>query len=85
MAERVTLQFDDGTTAEIELRMPLMVQAERHFKGAVPALEGTLWCCWKHLKPGLPFDQWMDTVDDMSKPDGEAVSAPLVEEPEPDT
>lgn len=83
MAGRVHLRFEDGAEADVELRMPLMVQTERHFKGDIPAIEGTLWACWKKLAPGMPFEQWMDTVEDMSqtKDDDAEVSAPLVEGP----
>lgn len=83
MAARVHLRFDGGEEADVELRMPLMVQTERHFKGEIPAIEGTLWACWKKLAPGVPFEQWMDTVEDMKQAEGDEAAVPLVEEPAP--
>lgn len=85
MGTRVSVNFDDGTSTEVDLRPALMVQAERHFKGAVPPLEGVLWCCWRHLKPGPTFDVWLDTVDNFDRIPDEGGDAPLGGEPSPDT
>lgn len=80
----VTIKFDDGTEAEVDVRMAGMVRAERHFKGEIPPLEGTLWACWAKLKPGVPFDDWLETVESMERPeDVEGASGPLDQEQPP--
>lgn len=82
MAKKVRLTFNDGSDpAEIEIRPGLLVQAERRFKGDMPAIEGTLFAAFKGLKPSMPFEQWLDTVDDFEQAEDGAETHPTNEEP----
>lgn len=72
MAPKATITFDDGTTAEVVVKPALLVRAERKFKGNIPPIEGVLYACWLKLQPGVPFEQWMDTVDNLDQSEGEA-------------
>lgn len=62
----VDLEFEDGTFDTVILRPATLVATERHFKGAVPPIEGTLFGCYHQLhrgRPGAPtFADWLDTV-----------------------
>lgn len=82
MASTITLGFGDGTTEQVEVRPALLVKVERHFKGDVPPIEGSLYACWLALRPGIPFEQWMDTVDTIDQGQ-EAASGPLDQAPSP--
>lgn len=81
----VTIVFEDGSKEPVNLRIPDMVQAERHFKGEIPPLEGTLWAAWKKLKPGPPFDVWVETVDAVEHGEAEDQAGPLEDEAPPAT
>lgn len=79
MAKKVKLQFVDGTEAEVPVLPFVQIAAERHFKGLSDeqGLEQTYWMCWFFLKPGIPFDDWIATVEDIAQPKAEADETPL--------
>lgn len=86
MATVARLTYEDGSTEDVEVRPILMVKAERKFKGDIPPIEGTLYACWLKLKPGPPFDVWLETVDNFEKLDAEEPEeGPLGGEPSPDS
>lgn len=58
----VVIEHDDGKVDEVLLRPVALVAAERHFKGAPPAIEGTLWAAHYMLKPGVPFADWLEGI-----------------------
>lgn len=63
MATVARITFDDGSTEDVKIKPGDMVRAERHFKGALPQVEGTLYAAWHRLgRPGQ-FDSWLDTID----------------------
>lgn len=62
----VRLNYSDGTTEDVRLNPKVIVLAERHFKGQLPQVEGTLWAAWQRLgRPAASFDTWLDTIDDV--------------------
>jgi len=63
----VTVGYDDGTTDTVVLRPVTLVAAERHFKGAIPAVEGTLWGVWHQLRKESTFADWLETVADLEE------------------
>ena len=81
MARKVKLTFNDGQPeAEVEIRPGLLVQAERKFKGDMPPIEGVLFAAYKGLKPAMPFEQWLDTVDDFEQSEDGEQARPTVED-----
>jgi hypothetical protein len=84
MATTVTITYADEHEDAVELRAIDMVKAERHFKGALPSIEGTLYAAWQRLRPGASFNDWLDDVDRMdvkTEDDGD----PLATGPSPAT
>ncbi len=73
MAANITeLIFTDGRVETVKINARVMVETERNYKNQIPALEGTLWAAWCQLgKPGK-FEEWIDTVDDFNRVNGEA-------------
>lgn len=65
MATNVTITYEDGRTDAVTLRAGDLVKAERHYKGTLPQIEGTLYAAWRRLRPGPSFDTWLDDVDKM--------------------
>jgi len=62
----VGLEFEDGEQLEVVLKPVAIVHAERHFKGSVPAHEGTLYAAWWQLgregKTTATFADWLDSL-----------------------
>lgn len=77
----VTIVYRDGRSEEVPLLPIGMVMAERHFKGAMPGYEGTCYATWAILKPDLGFDEWLESLADLTSE--EADTLPLPEEPPP--
>jgi hypothetical protein len=59
---RISVEHDDGHVDEVVLRPLALVAAERHFKGNVPAIEGTLWAAHYLLKPDKTFADWLEGI-----------------------
>ena len=53
---KVTLNYDDGTLEEVVLKPVSLVAAERHFKGSIPGMEGTLWAAHYQLRKEATFE-----------------------------
>lgn len=82
MARRVKITFSDGQPdAEVEIRAGLLVQAERKYKGNMPPIEGTLFAAFKGIKPSMPFEQWLDTIDEFEEAAGEDAHPTNEEQP----
>lgn len=77
---KVTVLHDDGQTDEVVLRPVSLVAAERHFKGKVPPMEGTLWAVHHQLRVPEAFGTWLEHVDGVEEsiadPTPAAASAP---------
>jgi len=77
---KVTVEHDDGQVDEVVLRPVALVAAERHFKGKVPPMEGTLWAVHYQLRVEQSFTDWLDTVagidEVIADPTPAAASAP---------
>jgi len=62
----VALAYDDGRVEEVVVKPVAVVAAERHFKGNVPANEGTLWAAhWLLVKErglALNFADWLESL-----------------------
>jgi hypothetical protein len=60
----VVIEHDNGNIDEVLLRPVSLVAAERHFKGTVPPVEGTLWAAWYTLhQPGGTFADWLEGIE----------------------
>lgn len=79
MATTVTISYEDGHEDQVTLKAVDMVKAERHFKGTLPNIEGTLYAAYQKLRPGTNFDTWLDQVDKMDVDSDE--TDPLAEGP----
>lgn len=77
----ITIVYSDGEEDEVELNAVDYVKAERHFKGVLPTVEGTLYAAWRKLRRGGKFDDWLATVDRMDSRDED--EDPLDEGPSP--
>jgi len=77
---KVTVEHDDGEVDEVVLRPVALVAAERHFKGKVPPIEGTLWAVHYQLRIEEAFGTWLEHVagvdEDLADPTPAAASAP---------
>ena len=77
---KVTVEHDGGDVDEVVLRPVALVAAERHFKGNVPPIEGTLWAVHYQLRVEEPFGTWLEHVADVAEavadPTPAAASAP---------
>lgn len=74
----VVIEHEDGHVDEVLLRPVALVAAERHFKGNVPPIEGTLFAAHWMLKPGRPFADWLEgivRVEETASPPSSATSA----------
>lgn len=58
----VVVTYDDGRVDDVLLRPVALVAAERHFRGTVPPIEGTLWAAHYQLRIGAAFTDWLETV-----------------------
>ena len=82
MAVKVTVTYEDGHSDEVRVLPIGLVMAERHFKGDLPRIEGTLYAAWATLKPGVAFDAWMENIVDVDET--EEQMGPLPEGPPPE-
>lgn len=83
----ITIFYEDGNSDEVSLNAVDYVKAERHFKGSLPTIEGTLYAAWRKLRPGSKFDEWLNTVDRMDNDaddDDEEDDGPLAPAPSPE-
>lgn len=81
MATTVTVSYEGDRTETITVLPIGLVIAERHFKGSLPPVEGTLYAAWACLKPGIGFEQWLGSLTAISEKQDD--SDPLAEEPSP--
>lgn len=80
-AAKVTVEYEDGKTDTVRLLPIGLVKAERHFKGQLPPVEGSLYAAWVQLKPGPSFDDWLGSLVSIREQNEDEV--PLPEEPSP--
>jgi hypothetical protein len=80
-ATKVTVTYEDGTTDSVSVKPIDLVMAERHFKGSLPPVEGTLFAAWSRLKPGSSFNDWLALLAAIDEQQEESV--PLAETPSP--
>lgn len=83
MAVVVTVTYEDGRSDSVRLLPIGLVLAERHFKGALPPMEGSLYATWALLKPGIDFEAWLGTITNATEV-AEEDTAPLPEGPPPE-
>lgn len=70
MASVARITFENGDVEDVKIKPGDLVMAERHFKGQLPNVEGTLYAAWHRLgRPGT-FDKWLDTVDEIDRSEG---------------
>lgn len=67
MATKVRLTFVDGSDAVVRLSPRALILSERHFGKDMPAIEGTFYAAWAVLAPGVPFDEWLEQIDDFEE------------------
>jgi hypothetical protein len=62
---KVTLVYRDDTKPadEVILRPLALVAAERHFRGAIPGAEGTLYAAWHQLGQPGTFADFLDSLE----------------------
>ncbi len=60
---RVSVAYVDGTSAEVVLRPFALVAAERHFRGSIPGMEGTLYAAWHQLGQPGTFADWLESLE----------------------
>lgn len=82
----LTVHYTDGREAEITAGPVTQVAFEReHNMGIVKMAEETrlshvYWLAWHASKPGLGFDEWLETLDsidiDVAAPDPTKPAAP---------
>ena len=68
-------------TDEVILKPVALVATERHFKGEVPAIEGTLYAAHylitKEGRRELPkFNEWLDTIEALDEHHADPLEAP---------
>lgn len=79
---RVRLNYTDGREETISVRPVGLVAAERHYKGTVPPFESTCYAAWYSLRPGIDFEEWLESLDDVNAE--EAEPGPPPEQPPPE-
>lgn len=68
-------------TDDVVLKPVALVAAERHFKGNVPAVEGTLYAAhYLITKEGRrelpPFADWLDSIEGIEEHQADPIQAP---------
>lgn len=79
---KVTLNYDDGTVEEVVLKPVSLVAAERHFKGSIPGMEGTLWAAHYQLRKEATFADWLESLE-MAGDEALPPSSATLSEPSP--
>lgn len=67
---RISVEYDGGGADTVVLKPVALVAAERHFKGQLPGIEGSLWAAWWQLGREVPsspaagasFGDWLDSL-----------------------
>lgn len=67
---RISVEYEAGGADSVVLRPVALVAAERHYKGQLPGIEGSLWAAWWQLakeSPSSPaagstFGDWLDSL-----------------------
>lgn len=70
MAAKVQLTFADGAESTVRLSPRALILAERHFgsNGANDhPIEFTFYAAWAVCRPGVDFDEWVDTIEDFEE------------------
>lgn len=79
----VAVQYEDGTGDTVILKPVALVAAERHFKGNMPGVEGTLWAAHYLLtREGTvtdSFADWLERLVVVEERPANPTSAPTVE------
>lgn len=64
MATQFKITTDDGLTAIYKVKPKHVLKAERQGKSEATA-EATYWLAWSASGSEEPFDEWIDTVDEI--------------------
>jgi hypothetical protein len=64
---KVHLTFVDGHSEEVTLNPRVLVEVERKYGGTIPPIEGSLYGAWFRLGQPGKFDDWLDSIDDMTE------------------
>ncbi len=67
---QVTVSYDPELEREpdvVILRPVHLVAAERHYKGNIPGVEGTLWAAWYALRIERTFADWLDDLEGIAE------------------
>lgn len=79
---RVTISYVDGREETVTIRPVGLIAAERHYKGdSIPAFESTCYAAWASIKPGVGFEEWLETLEDVNREE-EAPPPPVPPPPE---
>ena len=78
---QVTVAYDDGNADTVVLKPVALVMAERHYKGNVPPIEGTLYAAWwllgKEQRRELPpFADWLESIAGIDERAADPFQAP---------
>jgi hypothetical protein len=64
VATQFKITTDDGGTATYKVKPKHVLKAERQGKSEATA-ESTYWLAWSASGSELPFDEWIDSVDEI--------------------
>lgn len=76
MSRQLKITYLDGSELVVTRTGRSMVDAERHFGEKIPALESALYVAWLQAKPGIGFEEWLDTVEDVNEVKPDPTEAP---------
>jgi hypothetical protein len=91
VATRFLVLYRDGSEAEGWLTPRALLAYERKYGGQDgKRLEGTYFAAYTELRPGVDFDQWIDTVQDLTEETADPRQATqpepsLLSPPQPDS
>lgn len=68
--------LDDSEPTTVAVGARAAIEVERKWKGAAPLLEGTLFGVWVAMGKPCPFEEFLDSVDDVDFLDQSDDAAP---------
>lgn len=79
MSKTIIVSYVDGRPSEeAHIRPAASVAYERQYNQPIEAsATSAYWMAWFSLKPGVPFDDWIDLLDDIDVPDESTATGPL--------
>lgn len=78
--------LEGGARHTIQMKPKLFVMCERKWGKVdnMPDMESMLYAAWVAMCPGIPFDEWIDTVDEIIPPESEEDEDPPAQAPSED-